>query len=99
MYANLDNALIGQKDKLLTTINYTSDVDELVGAAKLLNLVAPLWEACEYGYKVRELRQAVRVKAGDMLEAEHEYLAGCRKNCKTRNGTLRTIAKLEGLLQ
>lgn len=98
-YADLDNALVNQKHLILTAIYAAGDVDDLLAAAKLLDFAAPLWEACNYGYKVRELRQAVRLKAGDMLDGEREYLAGCRKNCKTRAGTLNTIAKLEGLVQ
>jgi hypothetical protein len=51
----IDNALVGQKDKIIRLINN----DMVLHAEMLLNFVEALWYACDYGYKVRELRQRI----------------------------------------
>lgn len=95
--ADLDNALVNQKNTLLSALNDATDIDDLYNVIDLLDFAAPLWEACEYGYKVREIRQALRAKAAVMLESEQEELKGYRRNCHLWNITCGNIRKLEAL--
>jgi hypothetical protein len=63
----------------------------------LIDLLAPVWSACRYEYKLREVRQLLRLKAGDLIEGDREYLRTHRKN-DSRAGYVKTnIQRLEGL--
>ena len=96
---HLDNVLVRPKNALLAKINSAGDVDDLIKAVELLDFAAPVWAACDYGYKVTELRQAIRVRSQDLLDCEREELRHYRRGCSLHNSTLRSIAMLEGLLQ
>jgi hypothetical protein len=96
--ANLDNALVDQKNTLLRRIATAGDVDGLLDAIGLLDFAAPVWEACTYGYKVRELQQVVRETAAAMLAGEQGELPHYRRNSSLHNRTLLNISRLEGIL-
>jgi hypothetical protein len=53
---DLDNALVHQKNHLLEMIN-AERFDE---ALALLALLEEVWVACDYAYKVREIRERVK---------------------------------------
>lgn len=48
----MDNALVQQKNEVFNLLNK----DKVRDAGRLLYILAPLWEACGYGYKLRELQ-------------------------------------------
>jgi hypothetical protein len=50
--ADLDNALVRQKDTLLAAVDLAASAAGLTRAAGLLDFAAPLWQAAGYGYKV-----------------------------------------------
>lgn len=51
MQYNIDNFLVHQKNEIIDLIN-NEQFDE---ANKILNFIAPLWFAANYGYKYHEL--------------------------------------------
>jgi hypothetical protein len=53
--AELLNALLGQREALAAKLARCDGADEFAAALGLLRLFAPVWEACGYGYKVKEL--------------------------------------------
>jgi hypothetical protein len=96
--ATLANAITGQKDDILTAIGRATDAAELERSDQMIRFVAEVWQASGYGYKLAELRQRVLDRAKELIAVERAYLAGCRKNDRTRAGTLANIGKLESLL-
>lgn len=93
----LTDALVAQKNELLSTINAADDWELLRRAMRALEFATPVWIACEYGYKVREMKDRIVAKAEYMIEQEETYLEGCRKNCRTRNSTERSIRELKDI--
>jgi hypothetical protein len=57
----LDFLLIAQKDKLIRRIDHASPAD-VQPILSTLNLLEPLWIACNYQYKYRELKERLRNK-------------------------------------
>lgn len=95
--ANVDNALVGQKDAIISRINRAEDYSDLDKAAALLMFARPLWVACGYGYKAEEIRQRIRDRAAELADAEREYLAGIRKNDRTRGYAETNLRNLESI--
>lgn len=55
----LDNELIHQKNHLLDLINEGKKKEALL----LLKFVEEMWRACNYGYKVEEVRERCKKSA------------------------------------
>jgi hypothetical protein len=94
---HLDNALVGQKNDIVSRINRAEDYADLDKAASLLFFARPVWEACGYGYKAGEVRDRIRTRAAELAAEEREYLAGVRKNCRTRGHSETNLRNLESL--
>lgn len=47
----LDNELVKQKNMIIKMINE----DRILEAQSMIEVVTPMWIACDYGYKVKEL--------------------------------------------
>lgn len=92
--AERENALMGQKARIIEAINAASDSHELRAAFDLLVFASELWHAVGYGYKVRELTQRVRDRAALLIAEERLYLALARKNDKHRASTVANIERL-----
>lgn len=61
--AELDNALVQQKDRLLRLINEAVESDNphlLYVVTDCLEFVSELWNVCDYTYKVAEIRARIR---------------------------------------
>lgn len=95
--AVLSNALVAQKNVILAMIAAAENGRTLESAAAQLRFARPVWEAVGYGYKAREVARRISVRASELLAAEREYLAGCRKNDKTRASTEVSINILNDL--
>lgn len=66
--AELDNALVAQKNHILAIINN----GDLVHALDMIAFTEPVWIAAGYGYKIREMRDRVKEQANHlMLNAKH----------------------------
>jgi hypothetical protein len=76
--ADLDNALVRQKDTLLAAVDLAASAAGLTRAAGLLDFAAPLWQAAGYGYKVPEVAARLRRRAADLATAERLAAAGLR---------------------
>ncbi len=94
--AALINALVKQKDQVIILINRGED--DLVKAKTMLDLLHPVWVACGYGYKGRELYRSLREKASKELADLQDYLSKCRKNCSTRGVTMKEIKEREEII-
>ncbi len=57
------NVLVMQKNALLALINE----GKLEEAVRILNFLAPTWQAGNYGYKVREIKERIK-RSLDALE-------------------------------
>ena len=68
--AKVSTALVEQKNALIGGINSVTSIDQLDILSKILDFVTPLWVACDYGYKVRELRSRIRAVAKTLLGYE-----------------------------
>lgn len=96
----LSNALVAQKDHLLDMIPHSlggGDLAQIQKATECYRLVKEVWHAVGYGYKVGEVRDRLLDWIDRSIVWEEEYLAGCRKNCKTRHSTERDLALLKAL--
>jgi hypothetical protein len=62
--AELSNALVAQKDYIIRLIND----GHITGAATALGVVSDMWNACGYGYKIRELNNRISIA----LDASNE---------------------------
>lgn len=96
MIANADvmNALVQQNNDISTAIYYATEPEELERAEKTVRLVADLWIALGYAYKVIELRARVIARADELKKQEETYLSNCRKNDKTVSSTKANIQRL-----
>jgi hypothetical protein len=69
--AELDNALVHQKDALLSLLSSCEDADEYRAFLKTVELLAPVWKATGYSYKLKEvLDRAVNQMYRSKAEAE-----------------------------
>lgn len=97
--ADLDNALVGQKNVLLELISGALDSDNLLHAHKILMFAAGIWEAVGYGYKVTELVGRIRERAEFIAQAEKNFFYTLPKRHRTaRNLSQKETKKLEDLL-
>src|SRR5262245_16291152 len=92
--ADIDNALVDQKDSILLALGSGQDAENIEKAANLLPCASPLSYACGYGYKTSQLRDRIISSIDSQLAAENEWLVGLRKNDTTRRITELTIHKL-----
>lgn len=53
--AELDNALVGQKNAILALLNTTEDADGFHDLLDMVELLKPVWLATGYGYKLAEV--------------------------------------------
>lgn len=65
---DIENILVEQKNKILHLCN-EGQYDTVVC---LLAFVTPLWEKCEYGYKIQEIKERIKasIRRG-IIEADH----------------------------
>jgi len=66
---DLDTALVGQKNDLLTRINNAEDADLLADCLETLRLLAPVWRAVRYGYKATEVARRIETAATHQANA------------------------------
>lgn len=97
MTADLMNALVAQNNQICVAIEYSEDADGLEQASKLIDFVADVWSAVDYGYKLVEVRERLKRKANELASAERAYIDGCRKNCRTLGSAKRNLSRLESL--
>jgi hypothetical protein len=76
---NIENAVVAQKDDILSNCNQ----GEWVTVLDKLDVVAPVWIACDYAYKGNEIAQRVRDGVDRVL---WELSSGLK------NGNLKTAA-------
>jgi len=77
----LDNLLVQQKDRILRDVvsaEYLTRRDDYEACNRLLCdvwaamvVVAPMWVACDYGYKLTEIARRARDVAGESYTAQH----------------------------
>jgi hypothetical protein len=91
------NAVLGQKVKICARIDLSHSAEGIEHSLRLIDFALPLWEAVGHGYEARELRERAAKRAEHLIAVEREYLAGCRKNDRTRHTTEAEIARLESL--
>lgn len=96
--ADIDNAMVEQKDTIHSIINMASEWEELKKAERLLDFVSVMWSYLGYGYKTREIRNRIADTAIVMLAREEAYLSLCRKNDRTRHSTEKGIKELNDLI-
>lgn len=80
--ADIDNALVQQKDRLLADLNNAATIGDFVEVYKCLRFVTPLWCTLGYGYKTEEFK--ARLLATLNIELDHAV----RKERKTVLKTL-----------
>ena len=91
----ISNALVKQKDAILAALNGVEDAKGLRRAKEMLDLVRPVWEACEYGYKVKEVAERLMTAAEYLIIGQEEFLLTLtRKNDKLRRPTEGWIREL-----
>ena len=56
--AELDNALVAQKNAIIELID-TADELGLAEAQRQIDLVAGVWNVVHYGYKIKELEERI----------------------------------------
>lgn len=95
--AEIANALVGQRDQLATAVAYAEDSKDLAAAEKTLGLLADLWFAVGYGYKVREFRLKIKTRAELLYRSNLDLLAALRKNDRIRGGVESDNVRLKGL--
>lgn len=66
LLADLDNALIHQKDALIALIDSDDDA-KVLKALTILECNLELWAACRYAYKGVELTKRIRDKYNEQL--------------------------------
>lgn len=96
--AELSNALVKQKDTILSTVNNAQDADDIENAYTMFMFAAPVWIACDYAYKYHEVKERIKQRAEKMIADEEEFLSHERKNSKVRHSTEKDIQKLRNLL-
>jgi hypothetical protein len=92
--ADISNAVQQQYMELVDHINYAHEWEELRRAMYLLEFAAILWPSVGFAYKVENIKTRLRQKADQLTTEKETYLAGCRKNCRTRVSTERAIKEL-----
>lgn len=95
--AEFENALMEQKDRIIGLVNFCHEYEDLYRVMRLVEFATPLWSAVGYGYKSQEMKARVIAKADELLTAEETYLEGCRKNCRTRSMTEKSIRELKNI--
>jgi hypothetical protein len=96
---NILNALADQKNDIAARIDFATEPAVLEELHHLITFAAPLWDALEYGYKTKELKDRLRNRANHLILVERAYLAECRKNDRTRVSTEKAITWLEQLAE
>lgn len=76
--ANIDNALVHQKDALLELV-YRGELHNLKTVLTILDSCGELWRALDYGYKAREILYRVKQLLRDEQEKLH-HRATRRRN-------------------
>lgn len=97
MLAEAVNGCVAQADYIRRNINTSLDSEAIRAVAGLILICQGTWKAIGYTHKERELKAAVAQRCADLIDIERTYLAGCRKNDRTRAGTEKEIARLEEL--
>ena len=93
--AHIVNALVIQKDHLLSLIPTLGDEDDAQQFLDLGILFAPLWKALQYGYKMNEIiDQSIQKMWCKVLDAESMRDDHSRKNSSQWGGWNRTATKL-----
>jgi len=59
--AELDNALVNQKNAIIELID-TADDAGLAEAERQITLVSELWNVLHYGYKIQELQERIQTR-------------------------------------
>ena len=95
--AELENAIVSQKNEILAQLNAAEDAESLELVYKAVRLVSFVWNAIGYGYKAKEICRRIGEQADNLFRTEETYLSGLRKNDKTRKRTESHMAKLNGL--
>jgi hypothetical protein len=98
--ADLDNALIHQKDAIFEMISAAAEmrsVSTLEDAERLVTFSAPLWAAVSYGYKVREARHRIAAAAESIVDCLTLAAAACRRGSKTHDSLVAQISRAHGL--
>lgn len=62
-HGTLINAIYAQNDSILDQLNTAEDGKDLEKVLDVLKFVAPVWTACSYGYKIKEIISGIRVRA------------------------------------
>lgn len=96
--ADITNAIVDQKNALLMLVTHADDAENLEFVARQLVFLADLWNACGYGYKITEIRSAIRQRADKLEIEEQEFLRHCRKNASCRRSTEREIVRLKVII-
>lgn len=93
--SEVSNALVNQKNLLIGMVNDGN----LFVAVEMLDMMSDLWKALDYGYKVREINRRIIMRTEEEIQKEEDFLAGERKNSKSRSSTEANIWKLRGLIK
>lgn len=94
---DVHNAIVDQKNDIINRINTAEDGKDLEAVASLVLFLKPLWEAVDYGYKVRELRQRIIDRADQLAEGIRGVLGSSRKNFKGRSLFETDLRRLEAM--
>lgn len=90
-----NDALNGIFHRLMFRVKVAQEADTLLDVKMDIELVENIFTAHGEAELINMLNAKIKNAAYIMLRAEREYLAGCRKNCRTRAGTETEIKKLE----
>jgi len=101
----LCNALVKQKDHVLCLIRDAVSLNQLTDALEAVNLVAPVWRACDYGYKAQEVYNrladhawAMKIIMEDNLRLKKRYAgrSADERGVKVLNQFLMDVALARG---
>lgn len=97
--AEVDNALVGQKDDVRAELNKAEDADEFRKVFDLLRFVNPVWKALDYGYKTIEIANRM---VNAMYSKRHDAIDMRDTGCHCRPAQKRLwqteVDKLDSLI-
>jgi hypothetical protein len=96
--AEVENALVGQKDGLLDRLGRCDDADDFAALLAQLAFAAPLWGSLGYGYKVKEIATLAVNRMYARLAEARDVRDGCRRGTSRRYSWDQEVGRLDGLI-